>query len=79
MIGASEAGGEGDSRVEMVPGTGLEPAQPLRPPDPKSGVSANFTNPAGLHPYSTVPAAPVPRYRLGLRAWSLHGPIMKLV
>lgn len=38
--------GDGSSKFNLVPGTGLEPAQPLRPPDPKSGVSANFTNPA---------------------------------
>ena len=32
-------------RVGKVPGTGLEPAR-LATPDPKSGVSANFTTPA---------------------------------
>ena len=30
-----------------IPGTGLEPAR-LAAPDPKSGVSANFTTPAYL-------------------------------
>ena len=44
-----------------VPGTGLEPAQPLRSPDPKSGVSANFTNPAGSAPILQAGAMAMPR------------------
>jgi hypothetical protein len=30
-----------DSRIEIVPGRGLEPLR-ISPPDPKSGASANF-------------------------------------